>query len=362
MRKEIYRLEREAALGLLARARVIHLATTNDEGLPLLRALHAVVVGGGLCFHGAPAGEKQEAIGRRAVAQAEEILAEIPSYFLDPERACPATTYYESAQLHGVIEEVTDPGAKAAALQALMEKYQPEGGHARIDAADERYRKAVAGVQVLRLPLSGAGAVLDGKAKLGQNRGPADLGRVLEALWARGLSGDPRAIDKVAARLQAAHGVQALPPLLRGPAGTTLACAVGDRPGDEAAVVALLRGAYWNDWVTEERLLAAHRGSVAWVGARDAGGALVATARALSDGGKFAAVYDVMVAPAYRGRGVGAAVMRLLLAHPALRGAARVWLRTKDADGFYRRLGFLSAAELPPRAFVSRELWLVRGD
>lgn len=47
-----------------------------------------------------------------------------------------------------------------------------------------------------------------------------------------------------------------------------------------------------------------------------------------------------MVAPAWRGRGLGKALIRLLLDHPAVRGARRVLLGTRDAQAFYRGFGF----------------------
>ena len=128
---------------LLERSPVVHLATTNEAGAPLLRTVHGVVVDGALAFHGAPAGEKLAALGRPVVAAAEETIAVIPSYFFDPTLACPATTYYRSVQVHGVLEEVTDRHSKAAVLAALMRKYQPEGGYLPIDADDPRYRKQV---------------------------------------------------------------------------------------------------------------------------------------------------------------------------------------------------------------------------
>jgi len=40
---------------------------------------------------------------------------------------------------------------------------------------------------------------LDGKAKLMQNRSPAERCRALEQMWARGLDGDPRAIELIRA-------------------------------------------------------------------------------------------------------------------------------------------------------------------
>ena len=186
MRKEIYRGADDEARDLFARADVVQIATTGDDGRPILRTFDAVVVDGAVGFHGAPAGEKMEGLGKRAVAAAHETVASIPSWFFDPERACPATTYYVSAQADGVLEEVTEPGAKARILQALMEKRQPEGRHAPVRADDRRYKKAIAGLLVARVSLERVAC----KVKLGQNRTPRERTRVLERLWARGEPGD----------------------------------------------------------------------------------------------------------------------------------------------------------------------------
>jgi nitroimidazol reductase NimA-like FMN-containing flavoprotein (pyridoxamine 5'-phosphate oxidase superfamily)/ribosomal protein S18 acetylase RimI-like enzyme len=346
MRKEIFRMDRADAVALLERAPVVHLASTTPEGRPLIRTVHGVVVGGSLSFHGAPAGEKTETEGREAVVSAEEIVASIPSYFLDPERACPATTLYRSAQIHGRIERVEDPIEKAAVLAALMTKYQPEGGHVPIAAGNPLYTKAIAGILVLRVPLDD----LDGKAKLAQNRTPEDRVRLMEKLWQRGLAGDLQAIEL----LRAHNPGTPIPAFLRGPAGTSLAPWLG--AADAPAAAALTFGAYWNDGFSAATLAQAHLGSAAWVGARDPSGALVATARAIGDAEKRAWIYDVMVAPSLRAQGVGEAVMRLLLDHPALRRVRRVYLATRDAQAFYARLGFGDRRELDVRPYSSTEM------
>jgi nitroimidazol reductase NimA-like FMN-containing flavoprotein (pyridoxamine 5'-phosphate oxidase superfamily)/GNAT superfamily N-acetyltransferase len=337
MRKEVFRMSREDAVDLLRRSRVVHLATTDDLGAPVLRTVHGVVVDGAVAFHGAPAGEKMAALGRPAVVAAEELVAEIPSYFLDPELACPATTYYRSVQVHGRLEPVEDIDVKARVLQALMEKYQPEGGHAPITADDPRYRKQVAGILIVRV----APSQLDGKAKLGQNRRPDELARVLEQLWRRGGPGDLAAIEAV----RAANPAVPTPAFLQAPAGARLCCTLG--PRDLDAAVDLLAPTYWNLEHPRERLARAQLASPAWVGAHDGAGRLVATARAVGDGAKWSELRDVAVDPAWRGRGLGLAVVRLLLDHPAVRRAHAVHLRTRDAQPFYRRLGF--AAAPPPR-------------
>jgi nitroimidazol reductase NimA-like FMN-containing flavoprotein (pyridoxamine 5'-phosphate oxidase superfamily)/ribosomal protein S18 acetylase RimI-like enzyme len=340
MRKEIYRMEREEAVQLLGRARVVRVASTGEDGAPILRTVHAVVFGDHVAFHGAAAGEKTECIGREAVLEADEIVASIPSYFVDPARACPATTLYRSVQVHGALELVSDPERKARVMTALMEKFQPEGGYTAIRADDPLYAKMLRSLLVVQVPL----ARVDGKAKLGQNRTSEEVARIAAALWRRGAPGDPRAIELV----RGANPTMSTPDFLRGPAGTTLSCALSE--ADVPGAVDLLRGEYWLASVPEARIGEAHLKSAAWVGARDDDGRVIATARATSDG-RTAWIYDVCVAAEWRGRGLGKAVVRLLLDHPAVRGALVVFLSTRDADGLYARLGFRDVQAAPLRAY-----------
>lgn len=323
-------MDEASALAFLAGANVVHLASSTEAGEPVLRVVHAVVVDGWLLFHGAPAGEKMDVIGRRAVVSVEETVASIPSYFVDPERACPATTFYRSVQLHGMITRIDDAHLKAAMLAQLMTKHQAEGGHVPITYEHPLYRKAIDGVLVLGIKCD----AIDGKAKLGQNRTPAELSRIIELLWKRGLSGDPRAVQIV---LDANPRVPR-PDFLQAPEGVRLYCALGERDADEA--MEMLRPTYWQEETKPETIRRSLLGSTAWVGARDERGRLVAMARAMSDGAKLAWIYDVIVVDERHRRGLGTAVVRLLLDHPAVRGVDRIVLNTRDAQGFYERFGF----------------------
>lgn len=330
MRKEIFRMDRASALELLAQANTVHIASSTAEGEPVLRVVHTVIVDGWLLFHGAPVGEKMDVIGRRAVVSVEETIASIPSYFVDPERACPATTLYRSVQLHGSVERIDDMQIKTAMLSALMKKLQPEGGYVPMTAEHPLYRKAIEGILVLGIRCD----QIDGKAKLGQNRTPAEIVRIVEQLWARGGPGDARAVDAI---LRANPHVPT-PAFLQGPEDVRLLCCLDEKDADEAT--ALLRGTYWQESTKPEKIRASLLGSTAWVGARDASGALVATARTMSDGVKLAWLYDVIVVDERHRRGLGSSVLRLLLDHPAVRRVDRVLLNTRDAQGFYERFGF----------------------
>lgn len=324
------------ALEFLKEADALHLAFTRPDGAPVLRTLNAAVSDDWLFFHGAPTGEKAQSIGRAVVVQAEQMLVTVPSYFSDPEKACPATTFFRSVQAHGTLERISDPHVKADALQRIMERYQPEGGHVPIHFDNPLYQNAVRGVLVLGVRTTN----LTGKAKLGQNKQPLEVQNIMEGLWQRGKPHDPLTI----ALMFQHHPVSSRPELFRGPAGTWLWPTLA--PGDVQAAVELLEGQYWTQGVGREELAKAQLGASAWLGARDAAGRLVATARANSDGARHAYVADVAVAPEYRGKGLGQAVVRLLLAHPRVRGAELVRLATRDAQGFYERFGFQPEEQL----------------
>jgi ribosomal protein S18 acetylase RimI-like enzyme/nitroimidazol reductase NimA-like FMN-containing flavoprotein (pyridoxamine 5'-phosphate oxidase superfamily) len=315
----------------------------------VLRTLNHAVLGEQILFHGAKAGEKARCLGRRAVVSADAVIAEIPSYFVDPERACPATTFYESVQVHGVLEPVDSPAAKAEALAALMRKYQPEGGYAAIDPSSPLYEGALRGVSVFAVSL----ADVTGKLKLGQNKEPTELREIATRLWLRGGSGDARAVQ----RLFDANPSVERPARFRHAGEFALEPALDLRA--LAAARELVAGEYWNSASSPDQIERAHLGSTAWIGARTKTGELVATARAVSDGAKHAYVADVAVRADLRRSGLGSSVMRLLLEHPALRHAALVRLGTADAQGFYRRLGFVEHSELN-FGFQSSAMTLVR--
>jgi ribosomal protein S18 acetylase RimI-like enzyme len=70
----------------------------------------------------------------------------------------------------------------------------------------------------------------------------------------------------------------------------------------------------------------------------------------------------VCVAKAWRGKGLGLAVVRWLLAHPRVRDADRVRLNTRDAQSLYERLGFVDTQreQREERAPPSSEMVLRR--
>ena len=113
---------------------------------------------------------------------------------------------------------------------------------------------------------------------------------------------------------------------------------------DPAAAAAFLTtDAYWGRWRTEadirRQIAAAWRVTAAY----DPAGAMVGFARAFSDGGS-AYLADVYVLPAHRGRGLGKAIVAMMIEEGP--GAGYRWmLHTADAYGLYRQFGFAAAPD-----------------
>lgn len=343
MRRPKLALTLADGIDMLKHAPYVHFAWSDSDGQMCLRAMHTAVYEDLLIFHGGKTGEKSDIVGRPVVAQFQEVLAVIPSYFTDPERACPATTFYRSVQAKGVVESIEDPAIKAGALSALMVQFQPEGGYVAIDSQDPRYRKAVATVQVWALPLDQISA----KANLGQGKPVAVRTKIVQGLWARAADRDLETIE----HMRAATALDPAPAAFIGTNECTLHAWA---PPEDAAIVARhLAPAYWNEGTSVEQITQAHLASDAWVVARAPDGTIVGTARAISDDAKHAWVYDVWTAPEFRNRGLATALLRLLVDHGRVRNTRRQHLCTKDAQPLYRKLGFEEGR-------VSRHPYMVR--
>ena len=225
--------------------------------------------------------------------------------------ACPATTWFQSAQAHGRLETVGDCELKARAIGALMKRLQPEGGYSPITTEVVEYRKMLDAMLLFRL----VPTRLTGRSKLGQGKRPDDLAGILKGLWQRGTDQDLRAIGMILAGNQQAQR----PAILLAPGGFEL-LVLPDRDLAEQAA-RLLEHEYWNGPYDLDALADAQLHSDAWIGARDPQtGQLIGTAAALANETKQAFIYDVVVDPNYQSRGIGSAMLKALLDHPKVRG------------------------------------------
>jgi|SRR5688572_9289116 GNAT superfamily N-acetyltransferase len=109
---------------------------------------------------------------------------------------------------------------------------------------------------------------------------------------------------------------------------------------DVRAMHAYLTRSYWSAGIPFETVERAARNSLCFGLYERATGAQVGLARVVTDHATFAYVCDVYVLEEHRGRGLGKRLIEAAMAHPALTGARRAMLGTRDAHGLYARHGF----------------------
>jgi ribosomal protein S18 acetylase RimI-like enzyme len=109
---------------------------------------------------------------------------------------------------------------------------------------------------------------------------------------------------------------------------------------DVAAVHAYLVRSYWSAGIPRDVVARAVSNSLCFGAYAAATGAQVGFTRVVTDYTTFAYLCDVYVLEEHRGRGLGKQMMHAVMAHPALGGARRAMLATRDAHGLYRQFGF----------------------
>ena len=119
------------------------IASIDEQGFPQIIPMNFVYVKNGLIdtltdnrkigaiyMHSHPFGEKIENIKRNSKVgfEVDSYVCFLPSYYFHPTDASQADTLYISIVIKGNASIVQDTNEKAIALNALMNKYQKEGG------------------------------------------------------------------------------------------------------------------------------------------------------------------------------------------------------------------------------------------
>ena len=110
---------------------------------------------------------------------------------------------------------------------------------------------------------------------------------------------------------------------------------------DVAAIHAALTTSYWAAGIPYETVARSIPASLCFgVYDEEDAGRQVGFARVVTDHATYAYLCDVYVLEAHRGAGLGKWLIETVMGHPALTGARRVVLATRDAHGLYAKYGF----------------------
>lgn len=184
--------------------RVGRVASIDEQGYPQIIPMNFVYVKndlidtqsdnkniGAIYMHSHPFGEKIENIKRnsRVGFEVDSYVCFLPSYYFHPTDASQADTLYISVVIKGNATIVNDPVEKANALNALMKKYQNEGGYESLSSNMGSVRE----VTVLKVVPD----QIRGKYKIGQHWIPRYRLKMARNIIQREAEDDARRILKI---------------------------------------------------------------------------------------------------------------------------------------------------------------------
>jgi hypothetical protein len=112
---------------LLDSCHVGRLGTNGSNGYPMVKPLNFAFLNGNIYFHTAREGEKIDDIRRDSRVCFE---VDLPiAYVKSDKNPCKASYLYRSVIIRGKALLIDDQEERRAALNALMKKYQPDGGY-----------------------------------------------------------------------------------------------------------------------------------------------------------------------------------------------------------------------------------------
>jgi nitroimidazol reductase NimA-like FMN-containing flavoprotein (pyridoxamine 5'-phosphate oxidase superfamily) len=135
----------------------------DKDGFPQIIPINFVYANDAIYMHSHPRGEKLENITKNPKVgfEVDQSLEFLPSYFTSPTDASQADTLYISVVIKGKASIISDTKEKVMALNALMKKYQPEGGYEPMRSE----MKVVEEVAVIKIIPN----TMRGKYKIGQH-------------------------------------------------------------------------------------------------------------------------------------------------------------------------------------------------
>lgn len=102
----------------------------------------------------------------------------------------------------------------------------------------------------------------------------------------------------------------------------------------------MLKDAFWSKDIKKDEIMQAAQNSAMVVGTFTKDNKQIGYARVISDKTRYAYISDVMVNENFRKQGIGQAMVKYMMDHPAMKDVYQWTLITEDAHGVYEKLGF----------------------
>ena len=174
------------------------------ENKPYAVPLNFVRIDDDIYFHGALKNKKMKMLEQNPHVSFSvvENYALIDSDFSSVDGlACPATQFFKSVSIDGVVSLVEHRDEKSKVFEALMQKLQPKGGYKPF--SDKAYDAAIKNTAVVKLQVEN----LSCKFKFGQHLNEERFEMILSALLERGRQTDIKTVEIMKAQRGAKDGI-----------------------------------------------------------------------------------------------------------------------------------------------------------
>ena len=158
---------------------------------PYAVPVNFVYLDNAIYFHGSLTGKKMEIMKTNPNTSFNIVTnhSVLPSYIMsDDALACPATAFFKSITIDGVIEIIENTDAKRKIFAALMNKLQPEGNYLSFDSGE--YNMVLDKTAVLKIKIE----KINAKFKFGQNYSKSKRERIITNLKKRNKPNDEKII------------------------------------------------------------------------------------------------------------------------------------------------------------------------
>ena len=150
--KQIFEIKDKTIINELLDTAEYGTLAVSEDNTPYSVPVNFVRIEDNIYFHGALSNKKMKILGLnpKVSFSVVENYSIIASFFSSRDGlACPATHFFKSVSIDGVVEMVEDRAEKAVVFEALMKKLQPEGGYKPF--RDAEYDKAIKATAVVKI-------------------------------------------------------------------------------------------------------------------------------------------------------------------------------------------------------------------
>ena len=177
----------------VSRQELGHFVTVSAESQPHIGLYPFLFLGDTIEIHLHRSDEQLKDLlaNKKCTFEVDEMHGTIPSNWIHPTNAMFATAYHRTVIFECEAAVSEEGEVLAAQQQRLMQHYQPDGGHAPVTTEHAMYRGAFKEIRALTLTVRARKV----KWKLGQNRKPEQLLKVIGELRQRGRPTDAAAAD-----------------------------------------------------------------------------------------------------------------------------------------------------------------------